>query len=218
MEWEELLNMYYYYDILLNFGSEELYDFYEWESSDALEYVKKIPLFRVSTDTLFDNLTYHITYDEEVLLQIQDKTVLKNDESPKENLMLISDNKNALALELDDAGNVISRSKLLLNDEENLLEMLYTLKESPLSYKKGKKYKERRELRQIAKVKQLISCEIDTLYTTKNFSKLKYLYYEWFNKSSEDIMEMIAEMKEHLQNYNEDVQKIYDFIKLSYNK
>ena len=69
--------MYYYYDILLNFGSEELYDFYEWESSDALEYVKKIPLFRVSTDTLFDNLNYHITYDEEVLLQIQDKTVLK---------------------------------------------------------------------------------------------------------------------------------------------
>ena len=51
--------MYYYYDVLLNFGSEEeVYEFYEWDNEDTIEFVKKIPLFRVSTQTLLDQFKY----------------------------------------------------------------------------------------------------------------------------------------------------------------
>ena len=49
--------MYYYYDVLLNFGEDEnLYEFYEWEEKDQVDFVKKIPIFRVSTECLKDNL------------------------------------------------------------------------------------------------------------------------------------------------------------------
>ena len=42
--------MNYYYDIVLNLN-EELYEFYEWEENDSIDFIKKIPLFRVSTKT-----------------------------------------------------------------------------------------------------------------------------------------------------------------------
>ncbi len=212
--------MYYDYDVLLNFGSEEeIYPFYEWEKKDSLEFVKKIPLFRVTSETLLDHLEYQIEHSKETIELIQNKTIVKSSNSSLENAMIICDNKNALALELDTSGKVISRSKLLLSDEENLLEMLYTMKETDFHYKKGKKYQNRGELRQIEKIKKLIECELTTLYESKNFSKLKYLYYEWFNKRSTSPLKMYKEMQEELtKDYNENTQKIYNFIKMSYNK
>ena len=39
--------MLYIYDILLNWCRDKLYDFFEWEKTDKLEHVKKIPLIRV---------------------------------------------------------------------------------------------------------------------------------------------------------------------------
>ena len=127
--------MYYYYDILLNFGNDnELYSFYEWEKDDALEFIKKIPLFRVSTETILDHLQYQIKYEKDIVELIKNKAVIKSSNSTLENLMVISDNKNALALELDENGKVISRSNLLLNDEENLLEMLVAMNETNFNY------------------------------------------------------------------------------------
>ncbi len=212
--------MYYYYDILLNFGSDnELFSFYEWEKDDAVEFVKKVPLFRVSTETFLDNLKYQVQYEKEVISLIQNKTIVKANANVSENLMIISDNKNALALEIGLDGTVIGRSKLLLEDEENLLEILYTMKETHFDYKKIKKYKNRNSLRQIEKIKKLIKCELDTLYESKNVSKLKFLYYEWFNKSGKNIDLMYHEMQEKLsKEYNANLKKIYDFIKISYNK
>lgn len=209
--------MYYYYDILLNFGDDNnLFEFYEWEESDDVEFVKKIPLFRVPTNILTDCLKYKVKFDNTLLEQIKDKTILKSS-NHLENAFLISDAKNALALELNSEGIVVSRSKLLLADEENLLEIMFTMKETNLKYKKQEKYSPKEQLRQMEKIKKLIKCEIDTLYESKNYSKLKYLYYEWFNKNNENIDTVYKEMTTSLQkDYNENLKRVYDFIKLSY--
>ena len=39
--------MIYVYDILLNWNKEVAYDFFEWEKTDKLDHIKKIPLFKV---------------------------------------------------------------------------------------------------------------------------------------------------------------------------
>ncbi len=211
--------MYYYYDCLLNFGREEMYEFYEWKSEDAIDFVKKIPLFRVSTNTLKDQLKYKTRFCREVLELIENKTIVKSTTECLEYAFVISDAKNALALELDKDGNVIGRSKLLLSDEMNLLEMMFTIKESDLQYEKLEKYPKRKNLRQVEEIKKLIECEIDTLFDTKNESKLKYLYYEWFNKTSNDLKLIVEEMKNALKKeYNASLLSIYELIKLSYNK
>ncbi len=209
--------MNYYYDIVLNLN-EELYEFYEWEENYSIDFIKKIPLFRVSTKTLKDNLKYQTKFSQTMIEQIKNKTIIKKNEN-LENIFLISDTKNALALEINNEGLVINRSKLLVSDEMNLIEMIYSLKEVKIEYEKIKKYEARKELRQIEKIKKLIKCEIDLLYQEKNRSKLKYLYYEWFNTVENSLEKMYEEMNTELEkNFSEKLNNIYDLIKLSYHK
>lgn len=212
--------MYYYYDVLLNFGSEEeFYEFYEWESEDAIEFVKKIPLFRVSTKTLKDQLKYKTVFTVEFLHQIENKTIIKSMTESLKYACIFSDAKNAIALELNEQGEVINRSKLMLNDEANLMEMSFTMRESTLSYEVHEKYKKRNDLRQVEEIKKLIKCEMDTLYASKNISKLKYLYYEWFNQECSDMKTIVSTMKNALKKgYDENFLRIYELIKLSYHK
>lgn len=209
--------MYYYYDVLLNFGAdEELFEFYEWESDDNVEFVKKIPLFRVTLDCLIDNLKYKTKFDSSLVEQIKEKTIIKGS-LENINSFLISDSKNALALEINEEGEVISRSKLLPSDELNISEVMFTMRESTLHYEKLEKYPNVTSLRQERKIKKLIKQEIDTLYKEKNVSKLKYLYYEWFNKNNDNIEKIYKTMTSSLQKgYNDNLRTIYDFIKLSY--
>lgn len=209
--------MNYFYDILLNFN-EELYDFYEWDQKDNIEFIKKIPLFRVSSKTLKDNLKYQTKFNKELIELIKNKTIVKKRE-PLESTFLIADGKNALALELNDDGKVTARSKLMISDEINLIESMFSLKEIELSYEKLKKYPERTEIRQIETIKKIIHLEIETLYKEKKKSKLQYLYYEWFNKREKNMELIVKEMKEELQkDYTETLNLIYDLIKLSYHK
>lgn len=212
--------MYYYYDILLNFqDSSNVYEFYEWEESDDIDFIKKIPLFRINTTTLKDFLKYKVKFNEELLKEIKDKTIIKSTTKPLKNTFLVCDTKDALALELNDSGVVINRSKLLLADEINLNEIMFTMKEKNLNYEKLEKYTKRKDIRQVEKIKKLINCEIDTLYESKNISKLKYLYYEWFNKENSNINDIYKQMKNDLKNnFNINQERIYNLIKKSYNK
>ncbi len=212
--------MYYYYDVYLNFGiDDEVYEFYEWEEKDTIEFVKKMPVFRVSTESLLDILNHKVKFSSSLVLQIKGKTMLKSSLNSIIYAFILSDTKNALAFELNEEGFVIARSRLLPSDELNLLEILFTMKESTLEYEKIEPYCKQDTLRQVREIKQLIKCEIDTLYENKNTNKLKYLYYEWFDKSSNDINRIYNEMTETLQKeYDSQLKNIYDFIKMSYNK
>lgn len=212
--------MYYYYDVLLNFqDSDKLYEFYEWEETDEIDFIKKIPLFKIPSKTLKDLIKYQVIFETEFLNEIKKKTVLKSSSKELEYAFLVSDTKNALALELNVKGEVINRSKLLLSDEINLSEIMFTMKEIKLPYSKKEKYPAIRELRQIENIKKLIKCEIDTLYESKNISKLKYLYLEWFNEYKEELDEIIKGMYKDLEeNYSVNQKHIYEIIKHSYNK
>lgn len=212
--------MYYYYDILLNFQENpNLYEFYEWLETDDIDFIKKIPLFRISTNVLKEFLKYKVKFEEEFLNSIKNKTILKTTSKVLKNTFLVSDSKDALALELNENGEVVSRSKLLLADEINLNEMMFTMKETKLKYEKIEKYSKRKNIRQIEERKKLINCEINTLYESKNKSKLKYLYFEWFNELNNNIEEIYNRMKEDLKNdFDENQERIYHLIKKSYHK
>ena len=45
--------MNYYYDIVVNFQDTN-YMFYDWNEKDNIEFIKKIPIFQVTTNTLKD--------------------------------------------------------------------------------------------------------------------------------------------------------------------
>lgn len=197
---------------------DELWEFYEWEKTDYFSYVKKIPLFRVSFETLKDFMTYHIQMDLEFLSSIAHKTSVRG----KEDIpyaFLMNDTKNSLAVLLNEEGTVVALSKTLVADDNNIGEFMYTLKETDLPYKKQEKRKKKCGLRQENDLKRFIMVELSTLLEEKNVQKLKYLYYEWFNEEEDEFEKMYQKMYSSLQHTDISVlERISYVIKLSYHQ
>ena len=183
--------MNYYYDILVNL-EVEFYEFYEWEKNDPIIAIKKTPLFKVSHNVIVDFLTYDITLDEELTINLLEKTICKNKE--KINALLISDTKTSLFLEINDNGKVIFKSKLLVEDENNINEIVNALRETNLKYQVGKKVLKNNLLRQTIKEQKLILIELNGLKKNKDVDKCNYLYFELFHKIDDDYEQEINDM------------------------
>ena len=211
--------MNYYYDIILNWSEDKDYDFYEWNDFDSLELIKKIPLFKIKHKAFLDIATNSIKVDQKFLELIADKTLVSDKKNFKriEYACLFTDTKNVYALEFDKEGNSISRSKLLVDDELNVLECIYGMKETQLEYVVKENLKMDSTLRQIKEAKKLIVLEINNLYQNKDIAKLKYLYYEYKKENIDDIDYIYEEIMHDLnKEFNEDILKLYYIIKLSY--
>ena len=89
--------MTYIYDVTLNFN-EILYDFFEWNNTDNLIHVRKIPIIKVSSEDFKNILTYKIKINELLLNKIIDKTEAYGKKVKKMTSCLISDNENIIAL------------------------------------------------------------------------------------------------------------------------
>ena len=208
--------MNYYYDLLLNF-QEKFCMFYEWDEHDEIEYIKKVPLYHVTSKAYLDFLNKKITTNKDFLKSIENKTKLKQNKYLKYSC-IVSDGKNSIALEFNDNGKVINKSSLMLEDELNINEFMYTINLSKIDYEiLGEEIIEK-ETRQELNIKRLLKIEIDTMYNKKEFSKLKYIYLEWFNELLDNVENMYCNMINKINDkLTEKEYKIYELIKLSYN-
>lgn len=163
--------MNYYYDIILNWNENEAYEFYEWNDTDYLELIKKIPLIRIKHKIFLDLVSNKIKVSPEFLNMIQDKTLIsgKNLINNITYAALLTDNKNVIAIEFDKEGNSISYSKLLIDDELNVLESTFNLKEYNLEYEILNKLPLNSNIRQENEAKKVISLEINNLYQKKTY-------------------------------------------------
>lgn len=208
--------MNYYYDVLLNF-QDVFYMFYEWDESDNIEFIKKIPLFHVDTQMISDAISNTIELNKNFLEQICDKTKLKQNKILNY-AFIISDGKNNIAIECNNNGLIINKSSLTIEDELNINEFIYTINKSKIDYKIISKCKSFKETRQELKIKKFLDLEIKDIYNKKNYSKLKYIYLEWFNEilDNNEVMynNMLNKIKDKLSSRE---YHIYELIKMSYN-
>ena len=207
--------MNYYYDIKINFQDTN-YMFYDWSEKDTIEFIKRIPIYQVTTNTLKDLISYNVIINEELLNNIKDKTKLKKN-ILKYCALFVSKN-GAITLEFNDNGLSISRSFLQIEDEVNVLESLFTLPITKFNYKIKNKINVNNMLRIEEEIKRFIEIEVNSLYKRKKYTKLNYLYNEWFKKDNKNPKEMKEEMHKKLENgITEKEIIIYNLIKLSYN-
>ena len=193
--------MNYYYDCLLNWNEQEAYEFYEWNDYDYLELIKKIPLVKVKHKVLLDFIQNSVKVDKEFLEMIKDKTLVSDKKNFKriEYASLFTDTKNVIALEFNEEGLSISRSNLLIDDDLNILEVIYGIKETTFNYEIIKKIEMNQTLRQEKEAKKLILLEINNLYQNKEIDKLKYLYYEYKKENIKDIDYIYEQIKSDLE-------------------
>ena len=213
--------MNYYYDIILNWKEDKAYEFFEWNDTDYLELIKKIPLIKIKHKVLLDIMMYNIKVDTSFLETLQDKTLVSAKKNFKriEYASLFTDGKNVIAIEFNHEGKSISRSNLLIDDELNVLEVIYGMKETTLDYEILDKLEENKDIRQVEEAKKLILLEINNLYENKEKDKLRYLYYEYKKENIEDIDYIYESITNDLKTkFNQDILKLYYIIKLSYHK
>ena len=207
--------MNYYYDIVVNF-QEKNYRFYEWNENDEIEIIKKIPIFYVNAKTIKDIINNQIEVNSSFLEQIKNKTEIK--EKKLEYVALFTTKNASIVLEFNKVGLAITRSYLQVEDECNILEILYTLPLYKLEYKIKNKIATINELRIEQELKKFLLIEIEELYKNKNIKKMQFLYNEWFKKDCNDINKIYLDIKEKLNHeLTENEINIYNLIKLSHN-
>lgn len=206
--------MHYYYDLLVNLD-EVAWEFYEWEKKDVILPIKKIPFLRINEKEFKEISAYEGKIEKNWLKPYIGKTQIKKDKS--KNLLLLSTTKNSLVIETNSTGQIISRSKLLIEDENNCNELASSLKETTIPFSSQQKIPLRSDFRQAIKEKNLIKIELKTLKETNNISKCSYLYYEWFNILEDDLSTMLENcLKELKKPYTLKIHKIASLIRLSY--
>ena len=128
--------MIYVYDLLLNFqDTGRLVEFFEWSDQDVLEHIKKIPLFRINSIDM-DNICYGtVKFDSTFLEKIKFKTLLYKKKKAITYAVLFCDLNRAVAVEISKQGEVIAKSCLLLDEEEDVIDNSQDLEVFDVSYK-----------------------------------------------------------------------------------
>jgi len=186
----------YIYDIILNFQNN-YYDFYEWKSKDKLINVKKILVYKISSEDYL-NLKYN-------------DVIIDMNNLPKQTKMfLVTNGEEVMGLLLDQIGKVVKKSSLLFEEADEVLEEKDIIKEITINYIKNK--------HQINKTYSRIE-EEKLIFLEKFFSEinkekdeylLKYIYYDIFLKEENDINLIYQELKGL---FNTNINKIYNSIK-----
>ena len=192
--------MSYIYDILLNFN-DELYDFYEWNKKDSITHIKKIPILKINSKQINDIILNNIILDTEFLKKIENKTETYSKNKIIKYSILLTDGFKVIALNI---ANKIKYSKLLLEEENDILDITNRLDKYNLKYKiiskKNIEYKTRYEKELELKINNI-----------NNIDELKYLYYDCFNKKCDNINKIKKELNSNFSNIS---NKINDFLNI----
>lgn len=211
------------YDLLLNWtDTNKVYDFFEWDLNDDLEHIKRIPLFKIQKETYNDILNNDIIVEKSFLELIKNHTeIYTNKKSLKiVYATLFTDGIRTFAVEFNEKGESIYKSKLLLDEEEETIDMSFKLQISKIKYSIIKNKKDNPfETRLENRIKKFLQKEFDDCYIESQKEKLKYLYTEYFNDIKDNIDDIYKELKNSLKDgINSKHNKIYELLKLSYTK
>lgn len=192
--------MIYIYDILLNLRQmDEGLEFYEWKEDDLIEHIKKVPLFKVSKTLIEDLFTNKLQLDITILPKIRNKAICYFNGETKQipYLVLLSDGRKCFAIELDNKGNTLYKSSLLLDEEEEVLEMTEEVVELPIGYKKTKIRNNKDQLTRFEKDNQkFLLRELEKIKDNKE--EINYLYEEYFDNNLTSIDDKFNTLKDNV--------------------
>ncbi len=214
--------MIYIYDILLNFSDGILYEFYEWNTNDNIENMKKIKMVKIDKQDFDQFLRYKVKVSTDFLLKIYKSCEVYSNKGVEviDYCCLFSDGSRVLAIEFSKTGESIYKSNLLLDEEEEIAYLAGNLAFTPIDYTLLKeenmlRFLTRREL----KIKKYLVTELQDAYQAKNYHKLKFLYYEYYDEIVNNYQVMYERLLHSMDSYLDDKHfKLYQFLRLSHKK
>jgi len=214
--------MNFIYDILVNFNEKEVYEFFEWNKNDNIEHLRRIPIFKISSKVLKDFKENSVTVDKNFLLKIKNKTELFSNRLVDyiEYASIFTDGADLVVLEFSKTGENLLKSGMLLDEAEDTISESELLNEVDIKYEViNKNIKNEFLTRKQKYILEYIKKELNYLIRNKMFDKLKYLYYEWYNKKSENNDYAIDKLLDVLkQDFSYKHISLFELIKLSNRK
>ena len=174
--------MNYIYDIVLNFN-KELYEVFEWKDDDNLINIRKIPLIKINDDDFVSLLYNKIKIEKLVLDTFKKKFSLYSEEINGNVICIVTNGQRAMGVMYDKLGNLIGRSAMLLDEEEEVLEESENLEETKLLYEINKTQQVNIKLSRVEiEKKQYIE---NFLNAIDDIKILKYIYFDYFDREAE---------------------------------
>lgn len=201
-------------NIVVNFD-DMMYYFYEWEDDDRIEYVKEIPLVKVSKKIFKNIMQYHILLDPVFFETIKAKTLINQNYI---NALIITDSIHTIVLEFDNKGYDIAISTLGVSDELDICEESFKMKNDNITFE----LLDKRDFNSIGRkdkyIHNFIKLELEGLNIDKDKNKISYFYKELFHKECKDYNKAIVEMINSLENIKKEHYYLYELMLLSHNK
>jgi len=175
--------MNYIYDILINY-QDVLYDFFDWNSDDSIEHIRKVPVFRVKPSDFNKLKNYKIKINNEFLEKIKNKTEVFSNRKVKniEYACLFSNGIEVISIKFNNNGISYEYSNLLIDENTDVIEICERLDETEIGFKIENKIRNDLYITRNDKgIIKYIRKELDKLKQNNNTEKLKYLYYDCFN-------------------------------------
>ena len=208
--------MTYIYDIVLNFNND-FYEFYEWDKNDNLTLIKKIPLIKVESDFLDKVFNLKLKIDDPLILEITDKCEVNN---KKKKILkyacLLTDSYRIIGILLNNKGEIIKLSDLLIDEAFETLNISKRLQTKNIAYniletRNNNCFLTRNEI----KIKEYMELELKRINKENDLEKLKYLYFEFFNKTPTDDLNIYKELLKTINtNLTNNHLKLYKLLKL----
>ena len=128
--------MNYIYDIFLNYN-DLAYEVFEWNKEDKISHIRKIPLIVISSLDLYNLINKKIIIDSSFLTKIYRKTEVfsKRDNYNLDYSFLATDKNEIIAFKLDKNGLIKQYSKLLIEEEIEVLNYSESLSYQMIEYK-----------------------------------------------------------------------------------
>ena len=200
--------MNYIYDIYINLN-KELYDFFEWNKSDNILRIKKMPIFIINTTDLLNIISSEIIIDKNILKNIYNSTELWN-KSKMNYCAAFCDKENIIVIEFNKNGYSIKKSYLSIDDELDVIDDFS--KKSPINInfnivsKRRYCFKTRKEI----KMSEFINNELSKI----DNKRLDYLCFECIGKKEKNKENAISILKKLIDNKAK-YKKLYDILKLT---
>lgn len=188
---------------------------FEWNKDDKISHVRKIPVFLLSTNDLYNMINNRVVISKDLLTKLYRRTEVFASRGIQylDYCFLATDRNDVVAFKMNKSGLITGYSRLLLEGEVEVIDYSRTLSLQTIDYKileknNLQKFKTRNEIY----IKKFICEEIYKMLENKEFHKVKFLYLEFFNKEV-DINE-IKDIYQELENNWENVYiKLYEFLK-----
>lgn len=210
--------MNYIYDILVNF-QPYLYSFYDWNKEDELSHIRKVPLFRVTPETLLEMKEKQFQIPSNLQKMIYQKTEIFTSKNAKkiDYACIFSSNLEAYIFLFNQSGVVKSKSSLLLDEEEEVIEIVEHLDvlEETFTFFNAQKY-DTFKTRQECELELYLKGQLKKLEGENSLEKLKYLYYECFGEKKDRKGEMLQNLYTTLDgNFDLIARPLYHFFKMT---